>query len=104
MRSALRWHTPLALASDSTRSTVAAPLLALSTPREPEPAYRSSTRAPEITSKASRRENRASFTRSVVGLVKDPGTAANGVPPPTPEIILVTVPTAIRRRPLRFLC
>jgi hypothetical protein len=40
--------------------------------------------------KASSRENSASFTRSVVGRVSEPGTFTSGVPPAAPAMIRLT--------------
>ena len=58
-------------------------------PSAPDPAYRSSTRAPSTTSRCSSRENSASRTRSLVGRVPARGTCSMR-PPTVPATIRVT--------------
>jgi hypothetical protein len=67
-------QTSAACAFFSTSTTWDAPRLAASSPSAPDPANRSKTRAPRITSRASRAEKIASRTRSLVGRVPVFGT------------------------------
>ena len=73
---------------------------AASSPSAPEPAYRSSTRAPRTASRASRAENTASRTRSLVGRVPDPGGVRRVRPPAVPAMTRV-ISHAPGRRPAR---
>jgi hypothetical protein len=73
---------------DSTKVTPAAPRLAASSSSAPEPAYRSSTRAPSSTPRCSSREKTASRTRSEVGRVPRSGTRMIR-PPAVPATIRV---------------
>src|SRR5690606_8953575 len=73
----------------STCTTVAAPRLAASRPRAPDPAYRSRTAAPARSVSASMRENTASRTRSLVGRVCGPRGVAMRRPPSLPAMIRV---------------
>src|SRR4051812_37448724 len=74
---------------DSTSMTSAAPRLAASRPRAPEPAQRSSTVAPWSSPRCSSRLKRASRTRSEVGRVDAPAGVWIRRPPATPLMMRV---------------
>ena len=72
-----------AVAAESTSVACAAPRESASMASAPEPANRSSTRAPSM---SPRIENSASRTRSEVGRVAAPRGATSGRPPDCPAI------------------
>src|ERR1700744_5053018 len=84
----LRSSTVAARRSDSTKVADAAPRDSASRPNAPEPAYRSSTARPVMSSRAVTMLNSDSRTRSVVGRGPRDGTAIR-LPPATPPMIRV---------------
>ncbi|GIH92417.1 hypothetical protein Psi01_30470 [Planobispora siamensis] len=82
-----------ALASDSTSSAWDAPRDSASSPTAPDPAYRSSTRAPSSEPSSDPTvEKIASLARSLVGRVRFPGGTASRLPPAIPAMTRLTPP------------
>src|SRR5690606_32059199 len=105
--SMLRRITAAALRSDSTSRACSAPRESASRPIAPDPAYRSSTRAPSRPpSSDMTEENRASRARSLVGRVVRPSGTEIRRPPAAPAMMRLmpeTLPVRGHGRPRRLL-